>query len=150
MTQLYIATLLCSNSLLPTITFSKMKSLNSWNNRYSVPGATIRAGKIQYLNAQREFLKIYRLFFDFIYLRVMLFWQANYYSEHNTKLESVCPSWERLFSATHCSPFYKLLSYCQCSCGRFQRCIHTTMLPWLMEYMKHNYINTYVLVLCNQ
>lgn len=73
MKQLEIATLLCSNSLLPPITFSKMKSLNSWNNRYSVHGARIRAGKIQYLNAQTEFLKIYRLFFDFIYLRVTLF-----------------------------------------------------------------------------
>lgn len=35
---------------------------NSWDNRYSVPGAGIRGGIMQYLNAQREFLKIYKLF----------------------------------------------------------------------------------------
>lgn len=52
MRQLYICTVLCSNSLLPTITFPKMKSLNSWDNRYFVPEAAIRAGKMQDLIAQ--------------------------------------------------------------------------------------------------
>lgn len=46
---------------------------NSWDNRYSVPGAGIRAGIMQYLNAQREFLKIYKLFLIMIYLRITLF-----------------------------------------------------------------------------
>lgn len=78
----------------------------------------------------------------------MLLWQANCNSGQNAKLEPVCPPWERSLTVTYCPPF---VSFClTVSCGRLQRRINTTMLPCLVEYVKHKYINRHVLILCYQ
>lgn len=146
MKQLYIATLSCSNSLLPTITFSKMKSPNSCDNRYSVPGAGIRAGKLQYLNAQREFLKIYRILFHLFKSYAVLTNQLLQWTQRRTRARMSIL--KKVIYSNLLSPFRKLLSYRRC--GRFQRCRNTTTLPWLVEYVKHKYMKRYVLILCYQ
>lgn len=43
------------------------------------------------------------------------------------------------------SLFCKLLSYCHCSRGKFQRCINTTMLPWLVEHLKQRHLKSHAL-----
>lgn len=149
MKQLYIATLLCSNSLLPTITLPKMKSLNSWGNRHSVPGARIRAGKPQYLNAQWEFFKTYRLFFICFHLFKSYAVLTSQLLQWTQCQARVCTNIQKkvIYSNLQ-SPFCKAFVLLSLYCGRFQRCINTTMLPRLEEYTEHKYINTSVLNWC--